>query len=150
MHLFLDDESDCIKAELDKDTVLTKEHHHKRNFISIRWKIEIAEAAVRGKNSPGFTLRGLAWENNIQGNQIRCYIKSSPELRRLVHKKGGNSTKHSGRPTSLANAKELCEWVVNLQREGMPISINMVLLRASQLDERFHQKRMQMKYSVVR
>ena len=58
--------------------------------------------------------------------------------------------KHSGRPTSLANAKELCEWVVNLRREGMPISINMVILRASQLDERFCRKRMQMKYSVVR
>ena len=105
---------------------------------------------MRGENSPGFTLCGLAWENNIQGNQIRRYIKSLPELRRLVHKKGGNSTKHSGRPTSLANAKELCEWVVNLRREGMPISINMVILRASQLDERFCRKRMQMKYSVVR
>ena len=58
--------------------------------------------------------------------------------------------KHSGRPTSLANAQELCECVVNLRCEGMPISINMVILRASQLDERFHQKRMQTKYSVVR
>ena len=137
IYLFSDDESDCIEAELDKDTVLTKEPRHKRNFISIRWKIEIAEAAVRGENSPGFTLCGLAWENNIQGNQIRHYIKSLPELRRLVHKKGGNSMKHSGRPTSLANTptKDLCEWVVNLQREGMPISINMVILRASQLDE---------------
>ena len=105
---------------------------------------------MRGKNSPGFTLRGLAWENNIQGNQIRRYIKSLPELRRLVHKKGGNSMKHSGRPTSLANAQKLCEWVVNLRCEGMPISINMVILRASQLNERFHQKRMQTKYSVVR
>ena len=105
---------------------------------------------MRGENSPGFTLRGLAQENNLQGNQIRCYIISLPELRRLVHKKGGNSTKHSGRPTSLANANELCEWMVNLRREGMPISINMVILRASHLDERFCQKRMQMKYSVVR
>ena len=90
---------------------------------------------MRGKNSPGFTLHGLAWENNMQGNQIRRYIKSLPELRRLVHKNRGKSTKHSGRPTSLANAKELCEWVVNLQHEGMPISINMVILRASQMDD---------------
>ena len=29
MYLFLDDESDCIEAELDKDTVLAKEHHRK-------------------------------------------------------------------------------------------------------------------------
>ena len=150
MYLFLDDESDYIETELDDDTVSTQEHHCKRNFITIRWKIDIAEAAVRGGNSPGFTLHGLARENNLQGNQIRRYIKSLPELRRLVHKKGGNSTKHSGRPTLLANANELCEWVVNLQREGMPISINMVILRASQLDERFRQKRMQTKYSVVR
>ena len=53
----------------------------------------------------------------------------------------GNSTKHSGRPTLLANANELCEWVVNLRHEGMPISINMVILRASQLDEQFRQKK---------
>ena len=78
---------------------------------------------MRGKHSPGFTLCGLAQENNLQGNQIHRYIKSLPELRRLVHKKGGNSTKHSSQPTSLANANELCEWVVNLRREGMPISV---------------------------
>ena len=96
MYLFSDDESDYIETELDDNTVSTQEHHRTRNFISIRWKIEIAEAAVRGKNSPGFTLHGLAWENNLQGNQIRRYIKSLPELRRLVCKKGGNSTKHSG------------------------------------------------------
>ena len=70
MYLFSDDESDYIEAELDEDTVLTQEHHCKCNFISIRRKIEIAEAAVRGENSPGFTLCGLARENNIQGNQI--------------------------------------------------------------------------------
>ena len=104
---------------------------------------------MRGKHSPGFTLRGLARENNPQGNQIRRYIKSLPELRRLVHKKGGNSTKHSGRPMSLANANELCEWVVNLRREGMPISVNMAILRASQMDERFRREKMQTKYSVV-
>ena len=141
MYLFPDDESDYIEAELDEDSVSTEEPPPKRNFISIQRKIEIAEAAVRGKTIPGFTLRGLAWENNLQGNQIRRYIKSLPELRRLVHKKGGNSTKHSGRPTSLANAKDLCEWVINLRREGMPISINMVILRASQLDERFRRKK---------
>ena len=135
MYLFSDDESENIEAELDEDSVSTEEPPPKRNFISIRQKIEIAEAAVRGETIPGFTLCGLARENNLQGNQIRRYIKSLQELRRLVHKKWGNSTKHSGRPTSLANAKDLCEWVVNLRREGMPISINMVILRASQWDE---------------
>ena len=69
-YLFSDDESDYIKTELNDDTVSTQEHHRTRNFISIRQKIEIAEAAMRGKNSPGFTLRGLARENNLQGNQI--------------------------------------------------------------------------------
>ena len=89
MYLFSDDESDYIETELDDDTVSTQEHHRKQYFISIRRKIEIAEAAVRGENKPGFTLRGLTRENNLKGNQIRRYIKSLPELRRLVHKKGG-------------------------------------------------------------
>ena len=62
MYLFSDDESDYIETELDNDTVSTQEHNPKQNFISIRWKIEIAEAAVRGESSPGFTLRGLAWK----------------------------------------------------------------------------------------
>ena len=153
MYLFADDESEYVEAELDEDSESTEETEEpppKRNFISIRRKIEIAEAAVRGRSIPGFTLRGLARDNNLQGNQIRRYIKSLPELRRLVHKKGGNSTKHSGRPSSLANAKDLCEWVVNLRREGMPISINMVILRAAQLDDRFRRKKMQTKYSIVR
>ena len=70
MYLFLDDESENIEAELDEDSVSTEEPPPKCNFISIRRKIEIAEAAVRGKTIPGFTLRGLAWENNLQGNQI--------------------------------------------------------------------------------
>ena len=66
MYLFLDDASDYIEDELDEDSVSTEEPQHKCNFISIRQKIEIAEAAVRGETSPGFTLRGLAWENNLQ------------------------------------------------------------------------------------
>ena len=70
MYLFLDDESDYIEDESGEDTVQTEQHHSKRNFISIQWKIEIAEAAIRGKNHPGFTLHGLAQENNMQGNQI--------------------------------------------------------------------------------
>ena len=134
--MFSDDKSDYIEDESDKDAVQTEQHHSKQNFISIWWKIEISEAAIRGKNSPGFTLHGLAWETNMQSNQIRRYIKSFSELRSLVHKKGGGeSMKHSGRPTSLDNAKELCEWVVNHRREGMPISINMIILRASQMEE---------------
>ena len=53
MYLLSDDESEYIETELDNDTVSTQEHHHKLNFISIRWKIEIAEAAVRGKTALG-------------------------------------------------------------------------------------------------
>ena len=105
MYLFSDDESDYIEDESKEDTVKTEQNHSKQNFISIWCETEIAEAAIWGKNCPGFTLHGLAWESNMQGNQIERYIKSLPELRRLVHKKGGKSTKHSGRPTSLANAK---------------------------------------------
>ena len=105
---------------------------------------------MRGGKQPWVYPSWSGMENNLQGNQIRRYIKSLPELRRLVDKKGGNSTKHSGQPTSLVNANKLCEWVVNLRCEGMPISMNMVILRASQLDERFCRKRMQREYSVVR
>ena len=70
MYLFLDDESDYIEDESEEDTVQTEQQHSKQNFISIQQKIEIAEAAIRGKNCPGFTLRGQAQENNMQGNKI--------------------------------------------------------------------------------
>ena len=75
MYLFSDDESDYIENESKKDTVKTEQNHSKQNFISIWCKIEIAEAAIWGKNCRGFTLCGLAWESNIQGNQIEHYIK---------------------------------------------------------------------------
>ena len=72
MYLFADDESEYVEAELDEDSESTEETEEpppKRNFISIRRKIEIAEAAVRGRSIPGFTLRGLARDNNLQGIQ---------------------------------------------------------------------------------
>ena len=59
MYLFPDDESDYIEAELDEDSVSTEEPPPKRNFISIQRKIEIAEAAVRGK--PSLDLPSVVW-----------------------------------------------------------------------------------------
>ena len=81
-----------------------------------------------------------AGQSNLTIYQIIARIEKTGAQER------GKSMKRSGRPKSLANAKELCEWVVNLRHEGMAISINMIILRASQMDERFHQKRIQTKY----
>ena len=80
MYLFLDDESDCIEAELDKDTVSTKEHHRKQNFISIRWKIEIAEAAVRGKPPWVYPLwSGMGKQHTGQSNSTLHQIIARTE-----------------------------------------------------------------------
>ena len=75
MYLFSDDESDCIETELDEDTVSTKEHHRKRNFISIRSKIEIAEAAVRGKTALGLPF--MVWHGKTTYRAIKFDVISN-------------------------------------------------------------------------
>ena len=57
---------------------------------------------------------------------------------------------NEGRANTEQQPMTMKDVMVNLRCEGMPISVKMVILRASQMDERFCQKRMQTKYSVVR
>ena len=75
MYLLLDDESDYIKTELDNDTVSNQEHHRKRNFISIRQKIEIAEAAVRGKTA--LCLPFVVWHGKTTYRAIKFDVISN-------------------------------------------------------------------------
>ena len=75
MYLFSDDESDYIETELDDNTVSTQEYHHKRNFISTRWKIEIAEASVRGETALGLPF--VDWHGKTTYRAIKFDVISN-------------------------------------------------------------------------
>jgi DDE superfamily endonuclease len=64
---------------------------------------------------------------------------------------GSNATVHRGRPSSFKqHAKELVTWVLDLHREGMPVSMGMAILKASQMDSNLRHKKPMSRYSVIR
>ena len=68
-----------FEAELDEDSVSTEEPPPKCNFISIRRKIEIAEAAVRGKPSmdlPSVVLHGKTTYREIKFDVISNHCQN--------------------------------------------------------------------------
>jgi hypothetical protein len=48
---------------------------------------------------------------------------------------------HKGHPSSFKKVDELITWVLDLREEGMPVSVGMVILKASQLDNDFRRKK---------
>ena len=53
----------------------------KKRFISIKYKIEIAEAGIAMQTEAEALLKQLARENNVHSNQIKRYIRDLPQLR---------------------------------------------------------------------
>jgi hypothetical protein len=122
-----------------------------RRFITIKKKIEIAEHAVQALQDQSMSLKGLAREHSMQPGQLRRWISSLPSMKRLAEeKKQGKWTMHSGRQSNFSRGNELCEWVLSLRNDGMPVSMNLVILRAAQMDTDFRRKKQQTKYSIVR
>ena len=52
----------------------------KKRFISIKCKIEIAEAGIAVQTEAEALLKQLARENSVQPNQIKSYIRDLPQL----------------------------------------------------------------------
>ena len=60
-------------------------------------------------------------------------------------------TLNKGRPSSLlAIERPLLDWLLYLRHVGMPVSMNMVIVRASQLDDEFRRKTYTTRYSCAR
>ena len=126
----------------------------KRDFISLERKVYLAKAGKMTLETGG-SLRLLCRENNIQGNQIRKYMNSihlmEDRLNGSTRGTAGLKSMSKGRPSSIkAIELELLEWVLCLRHEGMPVSMNMVVVRGSQLLENFRRKNYRTRYQIVR
>jgi hypothetical protein len=104
-------------------------------FIDLHKKIEICNKWTVAKREKMNTLKGIAREEGVAPNQIRAWMKKLPELKLG---RGSNVTVHRGGPSSFKqHAKELATWVLDLRWEGMPNSMGMAILKASQMDSNF-------------
>ncbi len=61
------------------------------------------------------------------------------------------STLRNGRVTTLLHIKDrLLAWLANMREEGIPVSINMLVIQATILDEEFGRKNFMATYQAVR
>ena len=126
----------------------------KRAFISLERKVYLAKAGKMTLETGG-SLRLLCHENNIQGNQIRKYMKNihlmENRLNGTTIATAGLKTMSKGRPSSIKEIEpSLLEWVLHLRHLGMPVSMNMVVVKDSQLLEVFRRKNYNTRYAIIR
>ena len=118
-----------------------------RAFINLHRKIEICNKWIVARREKTHSLKGLAREEGVAPNQIRAWMKKLLELKQ---RRGSNVTVHRGRPSSFKKGKELVLWVLELRQSGMPVSMGMAILKASQMDSNFRRKKPMSRYSCIR
>lgn len=122
-----------------------------RRFYPLKFKIEVAKKGIEVLKDEGQSFKAFARQKSLQPSQIRRWIKNLPSLKKVPVKHLRRKTMHPGGRSSLAKSKELVEWVVNLRKEGMAISLNMAVIKALQLeDSTFRAKSASARYSCVR
>jgi hypothetical protein len=109
-----------------------------RAYINLHKKIEICNKWIVARREKTHSLKGLAREEGVTPNQIRAWMKKLLELKQ-GH--GSKVTVHRGRPSSFKKGKELVLWVLELCQSGMPVSMGMAILKASQMDSNFRRKK---------
>ena len=124
----------------------------KRKFISVKRKVELAEEGIRVLQDADEHLKKFARENNVQPSQIRRYIKELPQLRvALERRRTAPLTMHTGPGSSILHLEDqLYSWFVQKRDAGMTISVNLLVLKASNLDRDFRNKSASAKYSCIR
>lgn len=137
-----------MDEDLSSDEEALVEPKTPRAFINLQKKIEICNKWTVAKREKTNSLKGIAREEGVSPNQIRAWMKKLLELKQG---RGSNVTVHRGRPSSFKqHSKELVTWVLDLRKEGMPVSMGMAILRASQMDSNFRRKKAMSKYSCIR
>lgn len=121
-----------------------------RVYITVKRKVEVCEKVLKARKDNTDTLKGIAREEELDPSQIRRWLKNYNDLKKMTWRQQSNWTLHGGRKSSFPKPNDLVSWVLDLRREGMPVSMGMVILKASQLDGEFRRKKRMAKYSVVR
>jgi hypothetical protein len=118
-----------------------------RAYINLHKKIEICNKWIVARREKTHSLKGLAREEGVAPNQIQAWMKKLLELKQEC---GSNVTVHRVRPSAFKKGKELVLWVLELRQSGMPVSMGMAILKASQMDSNFCHKKPMSKYSCIR
>ena len=122
-----------------------------RVFIPVKRKLDICNKLRRGRRLDSkFSLKKLAREEDVRPHQIRQWMKQLPLLQASSDSKKSKFSIHQGRPTTFPKADDLIDKIKELRETGMPVSTNMAVLMASQMDAGFRRKSSAAKYSLVR
>ena len=122
-----------------------------RVFVPPKTKVLLCEQVIRERaTNPSFSLKEFCRTHRVQGQQIRRLIKRLPALKDSAMAPGKTKlTLHKGPRSSLEEADVVVQWVRKLRHNGMPVSMNMAILKASQLNGQFHRKSSTAKYAVI-
>ena len=115
-------------------------------------KLEICEELRAGHMSdPTFSLKALARSANVQLVQIRQWMKAYHQLKhRSITQQCNKWTLHHGHLSSFPQVENLLTWIRDMRETGMAVSVNMTVIRASQINQVFRHKSASAKYSTIR
>ena len=115
-------------------------------------KLEICEDLRAGCMSDlTFSLEALARSANVQPVQIRQWMKAYHQLKhRSITQQCNKRTLHHGHPSSFPQVENLLTWLRDMRETGMAVSVNITVIRASQIDSVFRHKSSSAKYSTIR
>jgi hypothetical protein len=109
----------------------------------------------------GFSLRKTAAFFEYQhlylsAIKLSKWIKSKERMKNLANAATGlpkpahAHSLHPGKLSTIHNIPaELLEWIIQNREMGMPVSRNMVILKASSLDETFRRRSADSKYKII-
>ena len=129
------------------DNIVTK-----RTSVPLIKKIEAAEEYLRLKRNGLFGVKELARELNLQPAQIRQYAANLSNHRsKLYESRKTYTTLRTGRRSQLYDIEnEVVTWIMELRNEGMPVSTNLVVMKArSLMPNEFNNKNEMTQYQAV-
>ena len=115
-------------------------------------KLEICEELRAGCMSDlTFSLKALARSANVQPVQICQLRKAYHQLKhRYITQQCNKWTLHHGCLSSFPQVENLLTWLRDMRETGTAVSVNMTVIRASQIDSVFRCKSSSAKYSTIR
>ena len=89
-----------------------------------------------------FSLKALARSANVQQVQICQWMKAYHQLK--------HRSLHLGCLSSFPQVENLLTWIRDMRETGTAVSVNMTVIRESQIDQVFRCKSSSAKYSTIR
>ena len=123
-----------------------------RVFIPNKRKVEICNKLRRGRRlDANFSLKKLARDEDVDPSQLRRWMKQMPTLLQACHdSKKSKFSVHFGRKTTFPKADDLVDKIMELRESGMPVSTNMAVIMACQMDNNLRRKSSTAKYAIIR